>query len=199
MSLSFHDETARNMQEKFEFILNESPHEVFDDINSDLQNEEISIVDEKGMVVENNYPKFHETQNNLLNQNIEEIFEYKIHTNIYPTTLKTLQKYAKMLRPTLTNEMIENLLNTFLFEDPLKLDFTNLLIKNTNDFWRSMCFSDKWKEFALLCLHFVTLPTSEADVERLFSSQRDMMGNKITNIGSPTLETRLRMNKRGIK
>ena len=55
------------------------------------------------------------------------------------------------------------------------------------------------KGFFTLALHFITLPTSEADVERVLSVQREIMETKMTNLGTLTLESRLRLNKRGIK
>ena len=87
----------------------------------------------------------------------------------------------------------------FLFSDPLFHDFSKFLFKNPNDFWRTMYLLDEWKDFSLLALHFITLPTSEADVERVLSVQREIMGTKMTNLGTLTLESRLRLNKRGIK
>ena len=64
---------------------------------------------------------------------------------------------------------------------------------------RIMSLDAEWKDFALLALHFITLPTSEADVERILSQQRNIMGTKMTNLGTLSLESRMRLIKRGMK
>ena len=87
-----------------------------------------------------------------------------------------------------------NLLRDFLFSD-LGKTLNQCLRRDPNLFWREMHKYDKWRDLSSLALHFVTLPTSEADVERLFSRQKQVMTPYSPRMRLHTLDARLRLHK----
>ena len=63
--------------------------------------------------------------------------------------------------------------------------------------WRAaFSLNNSWQEFSKICLRIVTYGTSEADVERNFSLQREIQGKHSTNIRIDTIEARITLNSK---
>ena len=72
------------------------------------------------------------------------------------------------------------------------LPFKVYLKDNPSTLWRAAsALSDEWKEFSKMCLRIVTLGTSETDVERNFSKQREIHGKHAININLKTVQSRV--------
>ena len=128
----------------------------------------------------------------LMERNIEDLLNINIYHDKYAIALKTLQSHSDLLY-NIDHETVKNMFDTFLFENDQNLIFLQDQSKSPNDFWRDAHSLDDWKIFSEIALHFITLPCSEADVERLFSAQKTIMGKSMTNINSEVLEARVRL------
>ena len=74
------------------------------------------------------------------------------------------------------------------------LPFKLYLKNDPSMLWRAAFAAfDEWKEFSKICLRIVTLGTSEADVERNFSKQREIHGKHATNINLKTVQSRINL------
>ena len=74
------------------------------------------------------------------------------------------------------------------------LPFKDFITEETNvdDLWEKAAeLSFQWAEFSVIGRRLVMIGTSEADVERLFSQQKDAVGQHMTNIGDQNLSSRL--------
>ena len=128
----------------------------------------------------------------LMERNIEDLLNINIYHDKYAIALKTLQSHSDLLY-NIDHETVKNMFDTFLFENDQNLIFLQDQSKSPNDFWRDAHSLDDWKIFSEIALHFITFPCSEADVERLFSAQKTIMGKSMTNINSEVLEARVRL------
>ena len=133
-----------------------------------------------------------EAEKAFMEQDVEQLWEIEIFPEIYAVGLRTLQTYAKLLQPDLSDRKVRELLNGYLFDDLGEI-LNDFIRRDPNAFWREMRKYDKWEALSALALHFITLPVSEADVERLFSRQKQVMGPYSTNMSTETLEARLRL------
>jgi hypothetical protein len=58
--------------------------------------------------------------------------------------------------------------------------------------WRTVhALGDKWKDLARIGVRYAAMATSEAEVERLFSVQKNGQGILGVNFGTATLDARL--------
>ena len=74
-----------------------------------------------------------------------------------------------------------------------KLSFSKFILLDPSLMWRKViAFNDKLEPLARFVLGFITLGTSEADVERCVSIQRDMQMNK-TRINFSTIKSRMKI------
>ena len=133
----------------------------------------------------------------LATKSVDELFSYDIFPDIYETGLATLQRYAGLLHPDLSPEDVRERLNNFLFGDPAGTGLMHLFNKTPDLLWRNAHVIDRWRKFSELAMHFVTLPCTEADVERLLSAQKDATGIHTTNVTAETVEARLRTRETG--
>jgi hypothetical protein len=62
-----------------------------------------------------------------------------------------------------------------------------------NEYWRTVFrdHGEPWVGFCKVVMHFVTLGTSEAEVERTLRQQKDIQGRYGTNYGTDTLDARI--------
>ena len=198
ISPSWFQVTMEQMMDKYNEIftkITEFDHEMrMSEINEEFQicahtetNEDENINDELL------HRKYNEIVDALMDLDMDQLLKYEASPNIYRTAYDTLCKYATLLRPGLNSIAIKELLDKFLFADPLEQGFKIYQDQDPNTFWRNMHLLDEFKEFSLLALHFVTLATSEADAKRMLSLQKNVMGLHMTNVGSDCLEARLRL------
>ena len=84
------------------------------------------------------------------------------------------------------------LINDF-FSKTAKLSFSSFISQDPSIMWRkAIATNSNWQPLAIIALHFVSLETSEADVERGVSIQRDMQINK-TRINLSTIRARMKL------
>ena len=138
--------------------------------------------------------KYKEVESELLKQqNTQKLLEIETFPDVFEVALRTLQNYAKLLKVGLSDQEILGLLHDYIFGDPKTVTIDPYLRSDPDTFWREVHKIDKWTKFSALALHFVTLTTSEADVERLFSKQKQVMGEHSTSMGIGALDARLRL------
>ena len=67
-------------------------------------------------------------------------------------------------------------------------DYLAIQADDTTDYyWRRLIMVSETNEIALACLRLSSIGTSEAEVERLFSIQKNMLSRTVTNLGTATL------------
>ena len=135
---------------------------------------------------------YNEVLEDFNERNIEDLLKINIYPDKYAIALRTLQAHSDLLY-NINHETIKEKLDTFLFENVQNLNFLQDQNKSPNDFWRDVHSLYEWKFFSEIALHFITLPCSEADVERLLSVQKAIMGKTMTNLGTGVLEARVRL------
>ena len=132
----------------------------------------------------------------ILSRDLDEMLNLDVFPDVCNTGLRTLQAYGALLHPNIPPEEIQRLLDRYLFGENIMVGARQVRNDNPDRFWRELHKLDEWRTFSELVLHFITLPTTEADVERAFSKQKGIMGRHMTNLGTETLETRLRLQAR---
>lgn len=60
-----------------------------------------------------------------------------------------------------------------------------------NDYWRRIHQFNEFKDLATLGIRLASIGVSEAEVERIFSVQKRIMGQNTFNMGTKTLHNRL--------
>ena len=115
--------------------------------------------------------------------------------DIYPcnhsTALQMLIALGKRLG--VPERYIEEKFRLWIYADRSDTPTKFCLGQSPDAIWRRVrAFSEEWRQFADICLRFVSIGTSEADCERSLSRQNDIQGLHTTNIRTETLETGLR-------
>lgn len=149
----------------------------------------------------NNIFKIDENEEDLTNKIIElneTPFETRnqqeVYHNIYQITKTQLIQTGSLID--IPKEYIEEKYDTFLFEDPLKLQFMDYSVDPPYTFWKkAFCYNESWEMFAGLALRYSCSLTSESIVERYLSIQKCIQGNKMTNISTPVVKARMQLHQ----
>lgn len=117
-----------------------------------------------------------------------------IYKNIYHVAKNELLQLGSKFD--LSDEYIESKLDTYLFANPLQLDFLKYSMYIQSDFWReAFCYGEEWEDFADLALRFACSFGSEAMVERYLSIQRYIQNSRMTNVSTPMVKARLQLHE----
>lgn len=119
---------------------------------------------------------------------IEERLFIDLYDNIVPNTTSFLKEQANFLN---LKSDIGDLIQKWLFAE-----FTNDFIQikeneSMNDYWRRIHQFNEFKDLATLGIRLASIGVSEAEVERIFSVQKRIMGQNTFNMGTKTLHNRL--------
>lgn len=114
----------------------------------------------------------------------------------------TMQQNQRMSKEfNFDEENIRNMFRCWLYEAPDELPFEDAIKQNlnSNEIWRRAHSYKSWIDFSTVALRYVTCGTSEAEIERLISIHKRIVGGCMTNLGYETLEARLRLNKHDVE
>ena len=94
----------------------------------------------------------------------------------YLTSLKIFKFIGQCL--SLDLNYIEKMFTSYCYGDPSQFDnFEQLSSGNPDLFWRFLpSYNQAWKEFSVVAIRCLTVATSEAEVERMFSKDRQIAG-----------------------
>ena len=111
---------------------------------------------------------------------------------LYQIGRKWIGEYSKKMSydPATTIKQLDDWINL----DPKSLPFGDYaqIGQDIDELWmKSFQLSTEWMNFSSIAKRLVTLGVSEAEVERLFSQQKSVMGYHMTNLGTKTLNSRL--------
>lgn len=113
-------------------------------------------------------------------------------TTIFKIAKDFLIEYSNRLG--FTADIIMSYFEKWLYspEDELSFGSYSKIGCNIDNLWENAGTLDfEWSMFASVAKRLTTIGSSEADVERLFSQQKVVMGRHMTNIGSDSLKSRL--------
>lgn len=88
---------------------------------------------------------------------------------------------------------MKDLLHKWLKYNAEEFPFQDLLNLDSNRIWRRAHTYKEWKTFSEISIIYSSLGTSEAEIERLISLHRVIVGDRSTNIGNETLQACLRL------
>ena len=113
-----------------------------------------------------------------------------VYQNLYQVSKTQLVESGLLIG--IPKEYIEEKFDTFLFEDPMNLQFIDYARDPQYTFWaKAFCFDESWESFSELALRYSCAFTSEAIVERYLSIQKCIQGDRLT----PVIKARLRLHQ----
>ena len=128
--------------------------------------------------IEFNTDSFIETFNEINSLTITEKLQYDPFKDetFYLTSLKIFKFIGQCL--SLDLNYIEKMFTSYCYGDPSQFDnFEQLSSGNPDLFWRFLpSYNQAWKEFSVVAIRCLTVATSEAEVERMFSKDRQIAG-----------------------
>jgi hypothetical protein len=127
----------------------------------------------------------------LVDSDIPTILDYKPWHHMHERTLRELRETAALAG--LDVEFIEECFDKWLWEDTRKLPFAKFLAGDPDEMWRQAHKCAGWSTFSNFALRFITIGTSEAEVERLISVQRDIAALKSVRVTPKMAMARLQM------
>ena len=125
----------------------------------------------------------------LMNESLPDRLERDMVGSAFARGEKKVCEMASLLGMNVIH--VKKMFNSWLFSRPEELQFADLLMTNENNLWRSAHKYEEWSELATIALRFVTVGTSEADVERILSVQKNIMGDHMVNAGTKMMFARL--------
>ena len=176
------------------------------DIERDIENENVSTYinsdenlnnDEllRSVLIKYNDAEENESDGSLFKEIFNMHIETKLDINLYHKVYEYGSK--KNLETASILGMNTNTINSCLYSWLCKnhkdiIVFKDLYKTNENDLWRKAHMFSQWREFSDLAIRFISIGTSEADVERSFSLQKSIANLYTYNINPETMESRLR-------
>ena len=141
--------------------------------------------------------KFKEVLDMNRTKNLEELLKFDIFENAYDKSIEVIRHYHNVLYPEESQNQINYLFDQWLYtdsSDPNSL-FPSIDMERKDDFqvWQNMFKHDMLHPLSEIALRLVSVGTSESNVERLISAHRFIVHDRMTNIGTDTLISRLRM------
>ena len=101
--------------------------------------------------------------------------QQEVYHNIYQITKTQLLQAGSLID--IPKDYIEDKYDTFLFEDPRKLQIIDYSVDPPYEFWKkAFCFNESWEMFAELALRYSCSFTSKSIVERYLSIQKCIQG-----------------------
>ena len=131
------------------------------------------------------------TRNRFTSTTIQELLEVPVFEYSFANSFEEIKRVGQLLG--LDARYMYSCFRTWLYEDRTKTPTGHEIGQSPDMIWRrTPSIDDRWRDFAKLCLRFVTIGTSEADCERSLSRQRQVQGLNTTNITTELLEARMR-------
>jgi hypothetical protein len=93
----------------------------------------------------------------------------------------------------LPHDAAKERLEAFIYGDPDSLTFTEFLTDEPAKMWRFAGEDRYWDQFSELPLRLLSIPTGEADVERMISSHRRIIGINGSRMKKTIAMARLRL------
>ena len=166
------------------------------------EEEEEKIVEEEHdesdiNIEQRNYKQEIEWQKSLtLDERLNQSMFYSNGQTMYSIARKFVYNYSSKLG--YKSNFVISIFDKWIDTHPNSLHFKDYAIVggDLELMWKKASQMDtSWECLSNICLRLITIGVSESDVERLFSKQKDMMGLRMTNIGSETLKSRLILRK----
>lgn len=133
---------------------------------------------------------FKETISELDKMSFKEKMKMNIYKELYREGLKTLESYSEILN--INPELIIEQFDIWLFDDPTKHPFEQLLNKSPVVMWQMLSsYSKEWELFAYIGLRLSQIGVSEADAERILKNQKEIQASKMTNISTESMQARM--------
>ena len=170
-----------------------------DDISEEIKNDDFVSDDTNEIDEEFEKSEIYENQeeekfNNVLLTDLHTRLNSNIYQSIYEIAEKKIISTASLLG--MDSFKIKEDLFKWLSKDPKSLGGIGYLFGLDNNlFWRrAHCYSE-WSDLSRIAMLFITIGTSEADVERSLSLQKEIVGQHTFCMNLETIETRIRANQ----
>lgn len=118
---------------------------------------------------------------------IEQRLFIDLYDNIVPNATEFLQEQEQLLGLSGIESMIQKWLFTEFSNSFLEIKKDETM----NDYWRRVHQYNEFKDLSVLGVRLSSIGVSEAEVERIFSVQKRMLGQHTFNMGTETLHNRL--------
>jgi hypothetical protein len=159
-----------------------------EELVKDIFEDELDPIDEEAEEV----PSYRELQSDLFSATaIDGMFAYPLYCDLMSKADQCVASLAGNLR--MSPEESVQLLHDWIETAGDPLWFPLLGDRSPDTIWRHAHQSDNWRNFAESAMRIVTLGTSEADVERMISTHRDVASLKGTRYSHRTLRSRLQL------
>jgi hypothetical protein len=124
-------------------------------------------------------------------------FEEAMEGPVFPLILRKAGEFLQTIAERLSlGVKIPEMLNSWLFE-PHKLPvIPGTLELPPDEMWAQISTAEAWKPLAEIALRIVSLSVSEAEVERVISMQRDILGSKANRTSEKMLTARTQLRQR---
>lgn len=175
--------------QSFEFPKSEDLEEIteIEEIGKHISLREAAKHTQKLMSTQERHSQFISLRESLLKD--PNLVEYEWFGDLIPIAEETIKNQLLLLDVKQPFPIILKL-RKWWFDKTLP-DFLSISRnEDTNIYWRRLLMDSRVKELAHICLRFASIGSSEADVERLFSIQKNMLSSTTTNIGTATLHYR---------
>ena len=132
-----------------------------------------------------------QTYNEIYQMSIDDKLSQDVFNRIFHIGEKKLIETATILG--IDSNLISTRLYEWIFTNAeSNVQLANIFINDENTIWRRLHCYDEWSQFSEIALRFISIGCSESDVERSLSLQKEVLNMHTYNIGSDTLEARMR-------
>jgi hypothetical protein len=159
-----------------------------EELVKDIFEDELDPIDEEAEEV----PSYRELQSDLFHGTaIDGMFAYPLYCDLMSKADRCVESLADRLgmSPDESVQSLHDWIETA--GDPLW--FPRLGDRSPDTIWRHAHQSDRRRDFSEIAMRIVTLGTSEADVERMISTHRDVASLQGTRYSHRTLRSRLQL------
>ena len=171
--------------------------------NDEIVNDEVAISIEEIVATdsssqeeqnETGFQSYENEYSQLQNEELSSLLTFDFYKYLYQYAVQQISETATTLE--IDAQLANKLFDQWLFNKTSTLSFSSFISQDPSIMWRkAIATNSDWKPLAIIALHFVSLGTSEADVERCVSIQRDMQINK-TRINLSTIKARMKLRLR---
>lgn len=175
--------------ESFEYSAVDELEEVteIDEIDKTISLEDAVQKSKELMSTQERHDDFIKFRNSIMED--PNFTNYDWYEDIVPITEETIRRQMNLLGIQ-NEESAVLLLRNWWFESELE-GFDKISPFDTTDsYWRRLITNSNTKDLAYICLRFASIGASEAEVERLFSIQKNMLSRSAVNVGTATLHHR---------
>lgn len=124
-------------------------------------------------------------------EDLETLLRSPVYTVSFEMAFRSLVSLGQMQG--LEEEYVYEVFRSWIFTDRARSPTRLERGCSPDVIWRrAPAHDERWRDFSMIALRYVTLGTSEADCERSLSAQKNIQGLHTTKIGIDLLESRLR-------